>query len=209
MTCQGPRTGQRSVCGPAALARVGVYLLCTGALLGGTQARAQGLKGLPDVNEAIPTTPPTPEQLFRLESEAALRQRMIQEARRRKLPAPLFPADPKVEEEYIPRNFPPMVALVEPSYVCYGRLYFEQRNAERYGWDFGPVHPLVALGVFYFDVATLPYHLGTDPHRRCECSAGYCLPGDPVPLLLYPAELSLTGVAAEAAVIGAGLAIFP
>ena len=58
-------------------------------------------------------------------------------------------------------------------------------------------------------MALLPYHMATDPCRKCECSAGYCLPGDPVPLLCYPPQLSLTGAVAEAATIAALFAIFP
>jgi hypothetical protein len=45
--------------------------------------------------------------------------------------------------------------------------------------------------------------------RRYECNAGYYLPGDPMPFLLYPPELSFSGALAEAAIIGLGFAIFP
>jgi len=99
--------------------------------------------------------------------------------------------------------------MVEPPYVCYRRLYFEQINSERYGWDLGLGYPLLSAGVFFWDVALLPYHAFTEPFRRYECNAGYCLPGDPVPLLLYPPELNLPGALAEAAVISLGFAIFP
>ena len=98
---------------------------------------------------------------------------------------------------------------VEPNYVCYGRLLFEAKNFDRYGWDLGLVTPVVSAGMFYFDVATLPYHLFTDPCRHCECSAGYCLPGDPVPYLIYPPHWSLTGAMFEAGTIVALYAIFP
>jgi hypothetical protein len=99
--------------------------------------------------------------------------------------------------------------VVEPSYLCYGRLYFEQKNFERYGWDLGPFTPLLSAAGFYWDLAWLPYHLATAPCRQYECSAGYCLPGSPVPLLLYPPELSLTGFVAEAGTVVAMVAIFP
>ena len=55
----------------------------------------------------------------------------------------------------------------------------------------------------------LPYHSFIDPFRLYEYNTGYCLPGDPVPLLLYPPEISATGAIAEAASILAVLAIFP
>ena len=55
----------------------------------------------------------------------------------------------------------------------------------------------------------LPYHIGTQPCRCYECSAGYCLPGDPVPYLLYPPELSLSGFLLEAGTVVSLAAIFP
>jgi hypothetical protein len=93
--------------------------------------------------------------------------------------------------------------------VCYGRLLFEQKNLERYGWDLGFITPFVSAGKFYWDVVWIPYHIWTAPCRQYECSAGYCLPGDPVPLLIYPPELSLTGTVMEAGTIVALFAIFP
>src|SRR5206468_3412224 len=112
-------------------------------------------------------------------------------------------------DSYADRHWGPQVLLAEPNNVCYGRLFFEQKNFERYGWDLYLLSPFLSAGAFFFDVATLPYHCATEPFRKCECSAGYCLPGDPVPLLLYPPELSLTGALAEAATVVGLAAIFP
>jgi hypothetical protein len=98
---------------------------------------------------------------------------------------------------------------VESAFLCYDRLYFEQLNGERYGWDLGPFHPLVSAGRFWFDVAALPYYAGTDPLRWYECDTGYALPGDRMPLLLYLPKPSLTGAAAEAAAIGLLFVTFP
>jgi hypothetical protein len=72
-------------------------------------------------------------------------------------------------------------------------LFFEQLNFERYGWDLGPVTPFLSAGKFYFDLAALPFCVAMDPCRCCECGTGYCLPGDPVPLLLYLPECRWTG----------------
>jgi hypothetical protein len=160
-------------------------------------------------------TLPQPKEVFRLESEATLIERMVQGSKSGDNPLKLkydfvfpdYPAVPKAVD--ISRRWEPLAEIVEPPYVCYHRLYFEQINSERYGWDLGVFHPLLSAGIFYFDVATLPYHAGTEPLRRYECNTGYYLPGDPVPLLLYPPELSLTGAAAEAAVIGLGFVMFP
>jgi hypothetical protein len=168
---------------------------------------------LPDVREIpIQLTPPGPEQLFgHLESEDALQKRMKEEAKERVPPERItFPDEPQLTgEKYRGREWPQRCVFAEPNYVCYGRLYFEQKNFERYGWDLDMLSIFLSTGAFYKDVALFPYHWGTDPFRCAECSAGYCLPGDPVPLLLYPCELSLTGTFTQAAVITSLLAIFP
>lgn len=160
---------------------------------------------------SIQLDPPGPQKLFKLESEAALFERMRQEARQRPNPERLeFPAEPVLStESYAGRNFPPMAEVVQPAYVCYNRLYFEDINAERYGWDLGVVQPFLSAGKFYADVVTFPYHAFTDPTRCYECSAGYCLPGDPVPYCCYPPGLSLTGLTAQAAVVTAIPFIIP
>lgn len=128
---------------------------------------------------------PGPETLFRLESEAEMRRRMRQENKGQKLEFP----DTRIilsKTPFMERNWDPQEEVVEPYYTAYRRLYFEQINAERYGWDFGYLHPLIALGTFYFDFATLPFQLIAEPCRCYEYNSGYCLPGSPVPLLLYP-----------------------
>jgi hypothetical protein len=159
--------------------------------------------------------PPGPQRLFRLESEAQLFERMRQESLERVPPERItFPSEPVVSlQKYDPSlramTWPQLNAIVEPNYVCYGRLLFEQRNPERYGWDVGPIQPLLSAGIFFGDVILLPYNVARYPCRKYECSAGLCLPGDPVPLMLYPPELTVTGILTEAAVAAALVAIFP
>jgi hypothetical protein len=99
--------------------------------------------------------------------------------------------------------------IVEPNFVNYGKLLYEDKNAERYGWDFGGPGVALAYGEFLWDTIFLPAHLLNDPCRKNESSAGYCLPGDPVPFLLYPPELTVSGAMAEVAVVMALVAIFP
>jgi hypothetical protein len=160
-------------------------------------------------------TPPDLQRVFRLESEGMLMERMTREAPQGLNPlglrydfiAPSYPPAPP--PGLVARAWEPQAEVVEPAYLCYGRLYFEQLNSERYGWSLGPLHPLISAGIFYFDVATLPYHAATDPLRRYECNPGYALPGDPMPLLLYRPDLSVTAALAEAATIGLMFAIFP
>lgn len=154
---------------------------------------------------------PGPERLFRLESEAAMQLRMKNEAKTRKRGLRLtFPNEPTLTGElYAGRNWPPQAIEAEPNFVNYHRLFFEEKNSERYGWDLGVLSPVVSTLAFYGDVALWPYHAFTDPFRCSESSAGYCLPGDPVPYYLYPHELSATGAVAEVATVLALVAIFP
>jgi hypothetical protein len=158
---------------------------------------------------------PDPKRVFRLESEIDLTERMTRDSKTGENPLGLtysfvYPDYPTVsKEKFVARIWEPLTEWTEPPYVCYRRLYFEQINSERYGWDLGLGHPLLSAGVFFWDVAWLPYHAFTEPFRRYECNAGYYLPGDPVPLLIYPPELNLPGALAEAAAIGLGFVIFP
>jgi hypothetical protein len=154
---------------------------------------------------------PGPDKIFQLESESALFTRLRNEERAKGNLQPLiFPDEPVVsKDKYYGRDWPRRVEYAEPSYVCHGRLLFEQKNFERYGWDLGIVTPVVSAGAFFGDVVLLPYNAFSDPFRCYECNAGYCLPGDPVPLLLYPHECSAAGAAAEAAAVVTVLAVFP
>jgi len=162
---------------------------------------AVGLRGVKEV--------PGLEVITRLEPESALFERMKQEA----LKAGdriVFPEEPVLSKEPYPgRHWAPKAMQVEPLYVAHGRLLFEQKNFERGLWDLGPFTPVVSAGMFYLDVATLPYHLATRPCQQYDTSAGKCLPGDPMPFFLYPPELSFSGAVAEVAVGTALFFIFP
>jgi hypothetical protein len=179
------------------------------------QTRAQGLgvraQDGDSESYAIQLEVPTLERVTRRESEKDLQERMRQEARNRpNIDRVEFPDEPVLSTEtYSARQYPPMTCVVEPNYVCYGRLYFEERNSERFGWDLGVIQPLVSAGIFYWDVITLPYHLGTDPCRCHECSAGYCLPGDPIPYYLYPPQISITGAILEGGAVVGLVGLFP
>jgi len=168
----------------------------------------------PDPYEAyIRLEPPGRERLFgSRDTEKELEERMRQERKDTDPTSPpiAFPDKPELTTEaYHTRQFAPSVCLAEPSYVVYRRLYFEDKNAERYGWDLGEIQPAVSYALFIWDTLLLPMHAFNDPCRKSESSAGYCLPGDSTPYLLYPPEVTLSGALAEAAVIVALVAIFP
>ena len=164
---------------------------------------------------SVQLEPPGPERLFRIESEDALKERMRQEKRNRpKMDRLVFPEETVLssslyDSRWRSTNWKPMVRLVEPNYLVHGRLLFQEKNSERYGWDLGPIQPFVSGAYFLADVALLPYHLATDPLRRFESNSGYCLPGDQVPYMLYPIGASSTGSVAEAIAIFALIACFP
>lgn len=172
-----------------------------------------GPTGTPsDEAYSVQLEPPGNQRLFRLESERSLQERMRQEALGRPQPERIdFPVEPDIGEglTYAGRTWRPMQEVVEAAYTCYGRLYFEERNAERFGWDLGPIQPFVSAGYFFFDLVALPYHMGTDPCRCYDCNSGYCLPGDPVPYVLYPPGLSVTGAVAEGVTWVGIAALFP
>jgi hypothetical protein len=157
--------------------------------------------------------PPTIQELAQtVQTDAQLQERIRQEQRDRGLvESPIeFPPDPILSRDrYMGRNWPHLKMEVAPYYVAHGRLLFQQINAERYGWDLGFVHPVIAATGFFWDFVTAPYHLGTALCRPYDANLGWCLPGDPVPLMLYPPEISLTGTITETATILALVAIFP
>jgi hypothetical protein len=146
-----------------------------------------------------------------VESDAQLQERIRQENRERKTPERVvFPNDPIISlETYQGRKWYPMRLEVAPYYLCHGRLYFQQINLERYGWGFGAFTPLLSGLGFLYDFVTLPYHMASEPCRCIEYNTGLCLPGDPVPFLLYPWEISATGFVAEVGTILTLVAVFP
>jgi len=159
----------------------------------------------------LPLDLPGQERLFRRESEIEVFERIRQQERQSGASGRvIFPERTEVSREpYRPHAFPVSTLLVEPSYVSHGRLYFEQSNSERHGWDLGILQPGVSLGRFYLDVFTLPYNAGTRICQHFDTSAGKCLPGDPTPLYLYPPEFSMTGLVLQTGAIFTGAFLFP
>ena len=107
-------------------------------------------------------------------------------------------------------DYPPAFAVMEPKYVVHRRLHFEEKNSERYGWDLGFIQPFVSSVHFYKDVLLWPNSLVTGAVVGFwDTSAGKCLPGAPVPYYCYPPGLTITGTAAEAAVVTGVAFIIP
>jgi hypothetical protein len=163
----------------------------------------------------IQLEPPGLERLASVvQTEETLKERIKQEAIERN-PDDMkvtFPDSPILSRDtYNGRGsvWAPHYMTVEPYFLCHEKLLTEQINFERYGWDLGILSPVIGAGVFYLDVAMIPYNLATRPFDCADADTGLCLPGDPVPFLLYPPELSVTGTLAEAGVLIALVAMFP
>jgi hypothetical protein len=159
------------------------------------------IKGADEKAEfAVQVIPPGLDRLTRRISEKEFYDLLREESRREPGVARIYFPDeePVSTEQYTGRVGPYMVRFVEPFYVCHKPLYFEQKNFERYGWDLGVISPGIEAVRYYYDLVMLPYHVGADTCHCFDCSAGKCLPGDPVPLLCYPERFSITGLVFEA-----------
>jgi hypothetical protein len=122
---------------------------------------------------------------------------------------PLVPAGTPYVAKAIREGYPAMQSLTEPDYVVHRRLYFEEKNSERYGWDLGIVQPVISTLYFYKDTLLWPAKLASNPFERYDTSAGKCLPGSPVPYYLYPPEVDLFGASVGAATIVGAAVILP
>ena len=156
----------------------------------------QGKSDMPGKPDSGTQYDPSPEQMFRLESEKGLQGRIQKDPKHAHLE---FPTLPPLPVTYRPALAPNGI-MVEPNYVDYRRLFFEDKSTERYGWDLGAVQPLVSSAKFVGGMAFLPYKVFSWPCMRFDSSAGLCLPGDPVPYFLYPPGFSVTGALAEAGI---------
>ena len=156
-----------------------------------------------------------------LDLEKAIMDRLREELRNEKKYTPdqekylVFPPLPVISPPgvaYVAKTttYPRHLATLEPDYVVHRRLHFEERNAERQGWDLGPMQTLISAMYFWKDTLLLPQSLASGVvHGFWDTSAGKCLPGSPSPYYLYPPGLTLTGTLAEAAVVTGAVFVFP
>jgi hypothetical protein len=148
---------------------------------------------------------------MRRESERQFFERIAQDMRKQSPTSrAIFPEEPPISTEpFRPRVSPYTLKTIEPCYVVHRRLYFEQPNFERTGYDYGLLQPAICMGVFYYDTLLLPYHFCSDLQHRLESSVGKCLPGDPAPFVWPCERLSVSGLVGQGATgIGLGV-LFP
>src|SRR5262249_6409939 len=93
------------------------------------------------------TEVPSPDRLWKtMQSDQNLMEIIRQERRSKSVvERVVFPEQvPLSKVAYAGRRWEPITERVQPAYVIYKRLLFEQKNAERYGWDIGVLHPLLS-----------------------------------------------------------------
>ena len=120
------------------------------------------------IPDELELTPPTRDELFRVQSERSLQERL-----RKELPKVKnvdFPKDATPWRE-VPdlAPFPEQVISPIVSQVCYRPLYFEDKRTERFGHYVPFVQPFVSAGRFYGDALLLPYRLWKAPPWTFEC----------------------------------------
>ena len=123
---------------PKLISRLALALVFGWLCLLAGPAQAQEALSQPGKLPELSIPAPEPQRVFRLESETQVMERMAREAAEGrtalgltyKLVLPSYPpVQPQVSN--VPRVWEPLAEIVEPAYLCYGRLYFEQINAER------------------------------------------------------------------------------
>ncbi len=155
---------------------------------------------------------PNRDDVFRLISDKELDSRILKELKK---PDEKFPAQAPLKSGnvvYVSRvnSYSPIQILVEPNYVVHRRLYFEEVNSERSGWDAGPVQSLISAGYFCKDVLFLPHNVASGfLKNRYDVSSGKCMPGSPTPYYLYPPGFTAGGTLTEAVVLTGTAFIFP
>ncbi len=90
----------------------------------------------------------------------------------------------------------------ESSQLSHKPLYFEEINAERYGYSCRPIaQPAISAAHFFAAVPTLPYQLAAQPPRECIYTLGYYRPGSCVPNRFHWPELRPKGGLFQASVV--------
>ena len=156
-------------------------------------------------------TPPSKEELYRVDSESTKFERLKQIRKIMNRPDIDFPDEDtiRIRTSLEARKFGSMQATQVASYVVYQPLYFQQINHERYGWELGVFQPLVSTGQFYADVLMFPYKFAANPPWHCDANVGYALPGDPEQLRFLTPPFSWRGVVGQTGAMIGGAAIFP
>lgn len=125
-----------------------------------------GAKGIKFI---LPTAQPTPDELFRLESEAQLFKRMNQEYLKTAQKKVLFPKDASPREPALPYAFPPASVFWETASICHKPRYFSDENPEQFGLYHPCIQPFCSTARFYLDTLGLPLRILANPPCTWRC----------------------------------------
>jgi hypothetical protein len=142
-------------------------------------------------------TPPNKQDVFRLASDQELDERIRAGSKNAKEKFPEVRSKDDVPQQFQPRvaTASPMMLKLQPSYVVHRRLYFEETNGERAGWDFGVIQPFISTAYFTKDVFFLPHKIGSGFWKnRWDTNIGKCPPGANTPYYLYPPGFTVSGL---------------
>jgi hypothetical protein len=129
---------------------------------------AQARLGLPqDDMRLTPRNPP--DQLFRVESEAQLKERITKECLALGQKKVLFPPEANVPFSDNPQVFPEASTGIEAANLCSYPLYFEDPRTERYGLYCPLAQPLISTSRFYLDTLLLPVKMIVNPPWSLRC----------------------------------------
>jgi hypothetical protein len=152
---------------PAPMAAPAAPAVAPPAVAPAPDARA----GMPeDTVIRITTRPPTPQELFRLETEQQLNARLQQESARCKDSLSVFETKVPMKPLLGSRGFPVLTEGIEPRQLCFTRLLFRPRGPELGGQEFGALLPFVSTGLFYYDLAKSPVTAVFTACTPVECS---------------------------------------
>ncbi len=89
-------------------------------------------------------------------------------------------------------------------------LYFEEVNAERYGYTRCQLtQPFVSAAHFFGTLPALPYLMGADCPRECDYTLGHYRPGSCVPWQRHYWPVSLRGAAVQAGIVTGTVFVIP
>jgi hypothetical protein len=94
--------------------------------------------------------------------------------------------------------------------LCHRPLYFEDVNAERYGYTVSRFfQPVISGAKFFLTIPALPYKMTVDPPHECIYTLGNYRPGSCAPWRWNHLPLKLTAAAVEVGTIAGLIVLLP
>lgn len=109
----------------------------------------------------------------------------------------------------VPRHWPCMTYTWEAAATRHNPLYFEEINAERYGYGRRCLQPVVSTAHFFGTIPLLPYLKGANCPWECQYTLGHYRPGSCHPYRLHSLPLSCRGAAMQAGAVTGLVYIIP